>query len=177
MPNIAKIVCGTRGGAGAGGAIKPSVIFTLIPGSPNAEFSMTMDSHAPGIPPQVTRLTVPAQDAALCRTLKAVSELEPAAETSGAYCNEVTLSDSTAYRVSYPQLDALISALWRAFYPGEAAGGNPHPFFASLPGFAQQTAFAAPPAGAWQCPSCGIQGQTGAFCTECGAAKPAAGSG
>lgn len=164
MPNIAKIVCGTYGGCGAGGAITPGQSFTLTVGYPNTVLSLTVDYLSPFMPPKVRTLTLPEHDAMLCKTLDAVAGLEPGAEKSGAYVNEITLDDGTVYRVSYPQLNALISALWRARFTEDASGDNPNPFLAS--------AFAAPPAGAWNCPFCGTQGLTGKFCIECGSPKP-----
>jgi len=114
MPNIAKIVCGTRGSVGAFGAINPSIIFTLISGRPNTELTLTIDYYTPSMPPQDKKLIAPENDAALCNTLCAVSALEPDENESDAYYSEIMLDDGSSYRVSYPQLNMLISALWRS---------------------------------------------------------------
>ena len=166
MPNIAKIVCGTRGGVGFGGAIKTSIRFTLTPGSPNAELSLAVDypkSIQSLFMPQDKKLIVPENDAELCSTLSAVSALEPCADKSeiNLYYSEITLDDGTSYRVPYSQLDVLISALWRSCSErGFSSTPAPEP--------APQ-----PPAGSWKCPTCGAQRQNGKFCTECGLPKPA----
>jgi len=162
MPKIVKIVCGTRGGVGAGGAITPGVIYTLIPGSPNAEFSFELDYHRPKslfTMSQDKKLMIPENDAALCSTLSAASELEPGGEKNEIYLyySEITLDDGTVYHVPYSQLNDLIPALWRS---------------CSERGFSSKPA-PQPTAGSWNCPTCGFTGLTGRFCTECGAPKPA----
>jgi len=165
MPNIAKIVCGTRGSVGAFGAINPSIIFTLISGRPNTELTLTIDYYTPSMPPQDKKLIAPENDAALCNTLCAVSALEPDENESDAYYSEIMLDDGKSYRVRYSQLNVLISALWRS-----CSGCG----FSSAPAPAQPAP--QPPAGSWKCPACESQGQTGKYCTVCGTEKPQANS-
>ena len=173
MPKIAKIVCGTHGGVGAGGAITPGVIYTLIPGSPNAEFSFEMDYHQPKslfTMSQDEKLMIPENDAALCNMLSAASELEPGGEKNEIYLyySEITLDDGTVYHVPYSQLKVLISALWRSC---SERGFSTKPVSEPAP----VRPAPQPTAGSWNCPTCGFTGLTGKFCTECGSPKPADG--